>query len=514
MPKERLTMRKIREILRLRWERQLSERVVARSCRISHSTVGDYVKRAEAAGLKWPLSEDLSENQLYELLFPRAEQLVPNAIPMPDWEEVSDELRRKGVTLRLLWREYLEKFPNGYSYSQFCQLYRDWSKKFKPTMRLNHKAGEKVFVDYTGQTMPVVDPKTGEIREAEIFVAVLGASSYTYAEAQWHQDLPNWIGGHVRAIHYFNGVPEIVVPDNLKAGVSHPSRYDPEINPTYQEMAEHYGVAVIPARVRRPRDKSKAEVGVQNVERWILARLRNRKFFSLFELNRAMEELLVELNDRKMEHLGKSRRELFELYDRPALKPLPATPYEFAFWKKARIHIDYHVEYEGHYYSVPHHLYPGEVDIRANEKTVEIFLDQKQVALHPRSNARGRHSTLKEHMPTEHRFYNDWSKERIIHWAEKIGPETAKVVQMELGSRQHPEQAYRACLGILGFTRKYTAGRLETACHYALANQIHSYRGIKNILVNKFDQLDSSEDMPQPSLLPPHTNIRGKDYYN
>jgi transposase len=514
MPKERLTVRKIREILRLRWELQLSERVVARSCRISHSTVGDYVKRAETAGLKWPLSEDLSENQLYELLFPRTEQLMPNAIPMPDWEEVSAELRRKGVTLRLLWMEYLERFPNGYSYSQFCQLYRDWSKKLKPTMRLNHKAGEKVFVDYAGQTMPVVDPKTGEIREAEIFVAVLGASSYTYAEAHWHQDLPNWIGGHVRAIKYFGGVPEIVVPDNLKAGVSHPSRYDPEINPTYQEMAEHYGVAVIPARVRRPRDKSKAEVGVQNVERWILARLRNRKFFSLFDLNRAMGELLKELNDRKMEHLGKSRRELFELYDRPALNPLPTTPYEFAFWKKARINIDYHVEYEGHYYSVPHHLYPGEVYIRANEKIVEIFLDQKQVALHPRSNARGRHSTLKEHMPTEHRFYNDWSKERFIQWAEKIGPETAKVVQLELESRQHPEQAYRACLGILGFTRKYTAGRMESACHYALANEIHSYRGIKNILVNKFDQLVSSEDAPQPSLLSPHINIRGKDYYN
>ena len=514
MPKERLTVRKIREILRLRWECQLSERIVARSCRISHSTVGDYVKRAETAGLKWPLSEDLSENQLYELLFPRTEQLLPNAIPMPDWEEVSGELRRKGVTLRLLWIEYLEKFPNGYSYSQFCQLYRDWSKKFKPTMRLNHKAGEKVFVDYTGQTMPVVDPKTGEIREAEIFVAVLGASSYTYAEAQWHQDLPNWIGGHVRAIKYFGGVPDIIVPDNLKAGVSHPSRYDPEINPTYQEMAEHYGVAVIPARVRKPRDKSKAEVGVQNVERWILARLRNRKFFSLFNLNKAMEKLLVELNDRKMEHLGKSRRELFELYDRPALKPLPDSPYEFAIWKKARINIDYHVEYEGHYYSVPHHLYPGEVYIRANEKTVEIFLDRKQVALHPLSNARGRHSTLKEHMPTEHRFYNDWSKERFIQWAEKIGPETAKVVQKELDSRQHPEQAFRACLGILGFTRKYTAGRLESACHYALANEIHSYRGIKNILVNKFDQLVSSEDVPQPSLLSPHTNIRGKDYYS
>ena len=514
MPKERLTLRKIREILRLRWECQLSERVVARSCGISHSTVGDYVKRAETAGLKWPLAEDVSESQLYALLFPRTEQLVPNATPLPNWEEVDLELHKKGVTLRLLWMEYLDKFPNGYSYSQFCQLYREWAGKNKPTMRLNHKAGEKVFVDYAGQTMPVIDPKTGEIREAEIFVAVLGASSYTYTEAQWHQDLPNWTGGHVRAFNYFGGVPEIVVPDNLKVGVSHPSRYDPEINPTYQEMAEHYGVAVVPARVRKPRDKAKVEVGVQNVERWILARLRHQKFFSLVELNKAIRELLEELNYRKMEHLGKSRRELFELYDRPALKPLPATPYEFAFWKKAKISIDYHVEYEDHYYSVPHHLYPGEVYIRATEKTVEIFLDRQRVALHPRSHAIGRHSTIPEHMPTDHRFYSEWSPERFVRWAEKIGPETTKVIQMELDSRQHPEQAYRSCLGILGFARKYTPGRLESACHYALPNEIHSYRGIKNILLNQLDQLASPEGMPQPSLLPPHTNIRGKEYYN
>ena len=514
MPKERLTLRKIREILRLRWECKLSERLVARSCCISHSTVGDYVKRAETAGLKWPLADELSENQLYELLFPRTEQLVPNATPVPDWDAVHVELHKKGVTLRLLWMEYLEKFPTGYSYSQFCQLYRDWAKKIKPTMRLNHKAGEKMFVDYAGQKMPVVDPKTGEIREAEIFVAVLGASSYTYTEAHWHQDLPNWTGAHVRAFNYFGGVPEVVVPDNLKAGVSHPSRYDPEINPTYQEMAEYYGVAVVPARVRKPRDKSKVEVGVQNVERWILARLRNQKFFSLFELNKAIRGLLEELNSRQMEHLGKSRKELFELYDQQALKPLPVIPYEFASWKKAKISIDYHVEYDGHYYSVPHHLYPGEVDIRANEKTIEIFQDRGRVALHPRSQAAGRHSTLAEHMPTEHRFYSEWSAERFVHWAEKIGPMTAKVVQLELASRQFPEQAYRACLGILGFAGKYTPARLESACRYAFPNEIHSYRGIQNILVNQLDQLASSEGAQQPLLLPPHTNIRGKEYYN
>jgi transposase len=514
MPQERLTMRKIREILRLKWELKLSERVIARSCCISRSTVAEYVRRAEAAGLKWPLPEDQNDTQLFERLYPKTQQPTLKATFTPDWEKVHLELVKKGVTLSLLWVEYLEKTPQGYGYSQFCQLYRNWAKKIKPTMRLDHKAGEKAFVDYTGPTIPVINTTTGEIQEAEIFVMVLGASSYTYVEAQWHQDLPNWTGGHVRGYLFFGGVTEVVVPDNLKAAVSHPSHYDPEINPTYQEMAEHYGVAVVPARAFRPRDKSKAEVGVQNVERWILARLRNQKFFSLVELNKAIRELLEDFNNRKMEHLGKSRRELFELVDKPALKPLPATPYEFALWKKAKIGIDYHVEYDGHYYSISHHLYPADVLIRATEKTVEIFWVGKQVALHPRSHLKGGHSTLKEHMPSDHRFYSEWSPERFIHWAEKIGPNTAKVVQMVFDSRLHPEQAYRACLGILSFARKYTPARLESACHYALANEINSYRGIKNILVNQIDQLNNLEDISQPALLSPHTNIRGKDYYN
>jgi transposase len=514
MSQERLTVRKIKEVLRLKWECQISERAIARSCRISRSTVSEYVKRAEAAGLKWPLPEEITDDQLYERLFPRTIQLNPKAAYIPDWQIIHLELRKKGVTLRLLWMEYLESHPQGYGYSQFCQLYREWSGKFKPTMRLNHKAGEKLFVDYAGQTVSVIDPKTGEIQEAEIFVAVLGASSYMYAEAQWHQDLPNWIGGHVRAYEFLEGVTEIVVPDNLRAAVNHPSRYDPEINQTYQEMAEHYGVAVIPARVRRPRDKSKAEVGVQNVERWILARLRNQRFFSLFELNKAIRELLKDLNNRKMEHLGKSRKELFELVDKPALKPLPATPYEFALWKKAKISIDYHIEYDDVYYSVPCHLYPAEVLIRATERAIEIFHNGQRVALHPRSHEQGRHFTIKEHMPSDHRFYSEWSPERFIRWAEKIGPETAKVVQMELDSRQHPEQAFRACLGILGFARKYSAERLESACRYAFVNEIHSYQGIKNILVNHLDQLNDSDDMAQILLMPAHTNVRGKDYFN
>jgi len=509
------SVRKIKEILRLKWEMGLSNRVVARSCRTSHSTVGEYVKRAEIAGLKWPLPEELDDDRLYELLFPRAEKTENQTIPQPDWNEVHAELSKKGVTLKLLWMEYLDANPSGYGYSQFCDLYRKWSKKLNPTMRLNHKAGEKLFVDYAGQTMPVVDPETGEIREAEIFVAVLGASSYTYAEAQWNQDLPNWVKGHVRTFEYIGGVPEVVVPDNLKSGVTKPCRYEPGVNVTYQEMAEHYGVAVVPARVRKPRDKAKAETGVQNVERWVLARLRNQRFFSLAALNRAMRKCLEELNDKKMEHLGKSRRELFESLERQALKPLPASSYEYAVWKKARVSIDYHIEFEKHYYSVPHTLLHQYVHSRVTERTIEIFFKNKRVALHPRSKARGKHSTIKEHMPPSHKYYSDWSPERFIRWAEKTGPDTARLIQAVLNTRSHPEQAFRACMGILTFSDKHGADRLEAACRYALAHEVHTYRGIKNILENQLDKADQGEEEAiQPTLLPPHANIRGKDYYN
>ncbi len=515
MPQERLTMRKIREILRLKWECKLSERAIALSCSTSRSTVADYLKRAQAAGLSWPLPEKQSDHELSALLFPSTQEPTLKATFLPDWEKVHLELRRKGVTLRLLWVEYLEKYPQGYGYSQYCQLYRNWAGTIKqPTMRLEHKAGEKLFVDYAGQTHPVIDAKTGEIQPAQIFVAVLGASSYTYVEAHWHQDLPNWTGAHVRAFQFFGGVTEVVVPDNLKAGVTHPSRYDPEINITYQEMAAHYGVAVIPARVARPRDKAKVEVGVQNVERWILARLRDRKFFSLLELNQTIRELLEDLNNRKMEHLGKSRRELFELVDQPALKPLPAAPYEFALWKKAKISIDYHIEYNDHYYSVPCQLYPAEVMIRASQKMIEIYLDGKQVAVHPHSQAKGKYSTLREHMPADHQFYSDWSPQRFIQWAEKIGVSTTLMVQLELDLKPHPEQAYRICLGILSFAKKYSPARLEAACAYALSNETHGYQTVKNILVNQLDLLPGQEDASQPSLLPPHANIRGKEYYN
>jgi transposase len=512
MAQERLTMRKIREVLRLKWECGLSNRAIARSCSISHSTVGEYLRRAEGAGLSWPLPSDLDEDALLELLFPKLPDASSRRIPRPDWSWVHAELRKKSVTLRLLWVEYREEHPGGYGYSQFCALYRDWAKRLKPSMRLTHKAGEKVFVDYAGQTIPVVDPQTGEIHQAQIFIGVLGASNYTYVEAQWSQELPNWIGGHVRMFEFFGGAPEIVVPDNLKAGVKHPCRYEPDLNPTYQDLAQHYGVAVIPTRSRKPKDKAKAEVGVQVAERWILARLRHRTFFGLADLNQAISELLDPLNRRPMEHLGRSRREFFELLDQPALRPLPEQPYEFAVWKKARVNIDYHIEFGKHFYSVPYGLIHEEVYVRATQSTIEIFFKDRRVASHRRLNARGRHTTVPDHMPPAHQKYLEWSPERFIRWAETIGPQTAHLVQGLLESRKHPQQAYRSCLGLLRLAKRYGEDRVEAACGRALPAGICSYKGVKNILDAKLDQVEPEE----PSAVVPqtHDNVRGQAYYH
>jgi len=511
MSQERLTMRKLREVLRLKLECGLSERAIARSCSIARSTVAEYLRRAEAAGLSWPLPAELDEAALFRLLFPVREPSNSRTIPCPDWSVIHTELHKKSVTLRLLWVEYREAHPDGYGYSQFCEHYRQWAKRLKPSMRFTHIGGEKAFVDYAGQTVPIVNPETGEVHQAQIFVGVLGASSYTYAEGHWSQDLPNWIGAHVRMFAFMGGVPEIIVPDNLKAGVTHPCRYEPELNPTYQDLAQHYGTAVIPARVRKPKDKAKVEVAVQVVERWVLARLRNLTFFSLVSLNQAIRELLQDLNTRPMRHLGRSRRQLFEALDQPALKPLPEQPYEFALWKKAKANIDYHVEFERHYYSVPYTLGRPTVYVRATESTLEIFYQGQRVASHLRSTVPGRYTTQTEHMPPAHQHAQDWSPERLTRWAQTIGPHTTQLVQAVLDSRQHPQQAFRSCLGILQLTKYYGAERLEAACRRALPAGIVSYKGIKNILAAKLDQAEPDES---PLVIPSrHENIRGQTYY-
>jgi transposase len=498
-------MRKIHEVLRLKWECQLSNRAIARSCAISHSTVQEYLQRAAAAGLQWPLPAELTEDALFQQLFPERSPAPVTPRVLPDWPQVHAELRRPNVTLKLLWTEYKEAHPDGLQYSQYCERYRRWAAALNPPMHLVHKAGEKLFVDYAGETVPLVDPHTGEITQAQIFVAVLGASSYTYAEAHPSQELEHWIGAHVRALSFIQGVPLVLVPDNLKSGVTHPSRYEPDLNPTYQELARHYGFAVIPARVRRPRDKSKVETGVQVVERWILARLRNQTFFDLASLNQTIRQLLDEINQRPMAHLEKSREELFTAVDRPALHPLPPTPYEFARLKTCRVSIDYHVEYHKHYYSVPYTLIHEEVTLRITERTVEILHKGQAIATHPRSDVPGRYSTQPCHMPVRHQKALEWTPERFMRWAEDVGPATTQLIQAVLDGREHPEQAYRSCLGILSLAQRVDKAPLERACQQALAVQGFSYREVKRRL--------ESQGADVAHALVAHDNIRGETYY-
>jgi transposase len=506
-------MRKIREILRLRYEAGLSNRQIARSCSVGRATVADYLRRAAAAGLSWPLPERMDETRLERLLFPPPPSIPPSERPLPDWSDIHTELRRKGVTLALLWEEYKADHPHdGYQYSRFCDLYREWRGKLDVCMRQDHRAGEKMFIDYCGQTVPVIHPRTGEIREAQIFVAVLGASSYTYAEATWTQGLPDWIASHQRAFAYFKGVTELLVPDNLKSGITKACRYEPDINPTYRDMASHYGTAVIPARVRRPRDKAKVEAGVQVVERWILAALRKRTFFSLDELNDAIAELLERINNRPFKKLPGSRRSQYEALDRPALRPLPPEPYQYADWDTATVNIDYHIEIDRHYYSVPYQLVGKKVEVRITANIIEVFRKGKRVASHCRSYVKGKHTTVPEHMPPSHREYLQWTPKRILRWAAKTGPSTARLAQSIMESKPHPQQGFRSILGILRLTKTYGDERVDAACARALRIHTFSYKSVASILKNNLDRESPLEKPPDPDPIS-HANIRGSEYY-
>ena len=505
-------MRKIRDVLRLRWVLGLSYRQIGRSLKIGHGTVGDYVMRAQAVGLSWAVVESMDEERLESKLFPPDSGREKSGRPLPDWSEVHRELRRKGVTLALLWQEYREGHPEGYGYSRFCELYRLYEGRLDVPLRQEHKAGERLFVDYAGQCVEIRDREGGESRAAQIFVAALGASQLTFAEATWSQTLPDWIGSHVRAFAYIGGVTELVVPDNLKSAVTRPCWYEPDVHRSYEEMAQHYGSAILPARVRHPRDKAKVENAVLQVERWILARLRKQTFFGLRELNHAIGELLEELNDRPLKILGLSRRELFEQVEREALRPLPERPHELSEWKKVRVGIDYHVEFEGHYYSVPYQLIREELDLRFTAKTVEIFRRSRRVAAHRRQFRRGRHTTLREHMPRSHQAYLEWTPVRLVKWARKSGESTAELVETILRTRTHPQQGFRSCLGLMRLGERYGQERLEAASKRALRIGSTSYQSVRSILRTGLDQ-QPLRDEGKSQQVPKHGNVRGADYY-
>jgi transposase len=506
-------MRQIREVLRQKWGLGLSNRQIARGCGLSRPTVAEYLRRAKAAGLSWPLSDEIDDDELERKLFPPPPSILTAPHAVPDWSVVNQEFKRKGVTLALLWDEYKAANPEGFQYSWFCEHYRSWLGKVDVVMRQTHRAGEKLFVDYAGQTMPVIDRSTGELLDAQIFVAVLGASNYSYAEATWTQRLPDWIGSHVRAFNYLGSVPAIVVPDNLKSGVHLAHRYEPELNRTYEELGRHYGVAIIPTRSAKPRDKAKVESGVLVVERWILARLRNRQFFSLVELNTAIAELLEVLNNRPFKKLPGTRRSMFDSLDRPAMQSLPATPYEYAEFKKVRVNIDYHVAIDKHYYSVPYQLVKQQLEARITSNTVELINKGKRIASHRRNYQPGRHTTVNAHMPKAHREYAEWTPERLVRWARETGSATAKLVETILGSRPHPQHGFRACLGIMRLGKHYTAPRLEAASRRALVIGSCSYKSVESILKNGLDR----KPLPATTIDTPaieHHNLRGSDYYH
>jgi transposase len=508
-------MRKLKEVLRLRYELGLGQRQIARSCSIGHGTVYEYLKRAQAAGVSWPLPEGWDDRQLEAALFggtPR--HVYESRKPAPDFAHLHEELQRHPhLTLQLAWEEYRQAHPDGYAYSRFCELYQQWRQQLDVVLRQEHKAGEKLFVDYAGPTIPIYDPSAdGSERPASIFVAVLGASNYTYAEATASQELENWIGSHIRTFEFLGGVPKLVIPDNTRTGVNRACRYEPDLNRTYHELAMHYGVGVLPTRPYKPRDKAKVESGVLVVERWIVAALRHRKFFSLAELNQAIRELLTKLNQRPFRKRPGCRASLFQELDRPALGPLPRERYEFHQWATARVNIDYHVEFDRHYYSVPYTLTGQEVEIRATLTTVEIFHRGERVASHRRSRQAYQATTVTEHRPKSHQQHLAWPPSRLLSWAQSVGPATAQLFAAILESKPHPEMGYRSCLGILRLGQRYSTERLEAAAARAVSTGACSYRSVKSILERGLDRRPLEPAAARPPL--EHDNLRGAAYFD
>ena len=511
-------MRKIKDILRLRYEAGLAYRGIANALNIGYGTVVDYLNRAQQAGIEWPIPQGMNERDLGRLLFPTQAVSGQRRFTEPDFPAVYQELKRKGMTKQLLWQEYRQRQPDdGYSYAQLCHRYRVWLGCQQRSMRQVHRAGEKLFVDYCGPTMAIVNPDTGEYRQAQIFVAVLGASNYTFACASWSQKQADWLQAHVKAFEFFGGVPELVVPDNLKSAVRKTHRYEPDLNPSYQQLASHYRCAIVPARPYKPRDKAKAEVAVQIVERWIISRLRHQTFFTLASLNQAIRGLLDDLNQRPFKKLPGTRRSQFEQLDQPALKALPSQPYQYTHIKKARVHIDYHIEYDKHYYSVPHHLVKQEVEVQATDSAVAIYHQGQRVASHPHSYRRGAHSTCQEHMPHAHQAMHGWSSERFLNWAGDIGAETREVVSYVLQEKRHIEQSYRRVLALLSNAKKYGRERLNKACARALLIGSPTRSSVESILKQGLDQVavETPRNAVQEELsLDDHENIRGEEYYH
>jgi transposase len=508
-------MRKIQEILRLHFEQKLGQRQIARSANVSQSTVHEYLARFQAAGLPWPLDKDWDEPRLEDALFPPDQ--TPSQPPrrsLPDFAKVRQELEQhRELTLELLWEEYRQQQPDGYCYSRFCKLYRRWKKRQDVVLRQDHRPGEKLFLDWAGATLPI-HHRDGSVTQAPLFVSALGVSSYTYAEAVTDQQMANWLKVQMNALEFYDGCPQLLIPDNTKTGVTRACIYEPDLNPTYQEFAIHYGVAVMPARPRKPRDKAKVESAVQVVQRWIVMRLRHRRFFSVREANEAIRELLIYLNNRPFrKRRDECRASLFAKIDRPALQPLPAERYDLSLWVQARVNIDYHVAYDGNWYSVPYSLTGQPVEVRSTPTTVEIFHRGQRVASHLRSRERNKPVTQNEHRPKSHQAHLEWPPSRIVHWAAQVGANTAQLVQRILDDKPHPEMGYRACLGIIRLAQKYSLARMESAAERAVLTGAVSYKSVESILRNRLDSQPSTAPPPARQS-PDHENLRGPEYFH
>jgi transposase len=515
MPTESISMRKLKETLRLKYERKLSNRKIGTSLSISPGTVSTYINRAKLMGIEsWPLPADwddikLSQHFLQTKITPRT------AIPLPNWSDFYLELKKKGVTKQLLWQEYVERnADNHYSYPQLCRIYKEWLSRQQPSMRQTHLYGEKLFIDYCGPTIPIVNPDTGEFRGVQVFVAVMGGSNYTFAEATESQQLKDWVMSHARAFEFFNAIPEILVPDNLRSGTTRACKFDPDLNPTYQQMAAHYNVAIIPARPLRPKDKSKAEGGVLLVERWIMAVLRHETFYTLVQLNQRIKELLVRLNTKPFQKLPGDRLSQFNTYELPAMRPLPMQAYQYTFIKKVKVNIDYHVEVEKHYYSVPYGLLKQHIEAHVSEHTVSLYYQNQQVATHLKSERVGSHTTKVEHMPKNHKDYAQWNPERLKRWAGSLGEYVFQWVEYQLNSKTHPQQSYRVCLGMLNLSKQYAKERLNAACQRALDTGGYRLANIKIILKKNLDVVEQAPEQPDLLAELEHDNVRGQDYYN
>lgn len=508
-------MRNIREILRLHFEAGLSLRQISACTKASVGGVQKLLAKVRQANLSWPLPDNMDDSQLAQCLYPKADTRVSNQFHVPDWSAIHQELKVKGITKLLLWEEYTQQYPNCcYSYSQFCDRYLHWLKKQKRSMRQTHKAGEILFVDYAGKTVPIVSPHTGEVRQVQVFVAVMGASNYTFAEATYSQTLPDWLGSHVRAFEFIGGVPEIVVPDNLRSGVSKACRYDPDVNPAYQQLAAHYGVAIVPARPRKPQDKAKAEVGVQIIERWILARLRHHTFFSLAELNQCISALLVDVNNKSFKQFKGNRSQWFDSLDKPALKPLPKHPYQYVDIKTVKVNIDYHVQYDQHLYSVPHHLAGERLEIHAGDNLIELYFRNNRVASHARVYRPGM-TTVPAHMPVRHEKHHKMTPGKLKNWSKQLGNEVLAWVTTQLQQKQHEQQAYRVCIGLLRLADKYPVERLNNACRQANHHGLYRLKQVKDILSSNQDKLPISNTAESATTLPQHhENIRGPQSFH